>query len=223
MSLAANRPLLITAAIGALIAWLFPFDTLFLWATHGKPWAGALLMALLTVAGGAMARQQGLRIEGHSARSPLLLGLGVAFAMALYGLLIDLVVFSRLMPANFLDYLDTPTWARLLYYMPRAFTENILYRLFLFTLLCRLFAGGNPGWPRLIVLMTLAQVVNVGANAAYLSAAPLDGLHLAYYALRYVLPGVVWGVLYVRNGFFTAEVASVSGHLFLQPGFSLLR
>ena len=222
MTLAANRPLLITAAIGALIAWLFPFDTLFLWVTHGKPWAGALLMALLTLADGTMARQQGLRIEGHSAPSPLLLGLGVALAMALYGLLIDLVIFSRLMPANFLDYLDTPTWARLLYYMPRAFTENILYRLFLFTLLCRLFAGANPGW-RVMVLITLAEVVNVGANAAYLSAAPLDGLHLAHYALRYVLPGVVWGVLYVRNGFFTAEVASVSGHLFLQPGFSLLR
>jgi hypothetical protein len=44
----------------------------------------------------------------------------------------------------------------------------------------------------------------------------------AYWLARYVAPGVVWAWLYWRHGFVTAEVASVTCHLFLQPPFGML-
>ena len=45
---------------------------------------------------------------------------------------------------------------------------------------------------------------------------------LLYDALRFVAPGVLSAVIYLRYGFSTAEIASVSFHALLQPAFSLL-
>lgn len=67
-----------------------------------------------------------------------------------------------------------------------------------------------------------SQLINIAFNVVLLSHVPVTALTLTYDALRYVLPGVLWAILYIRNGFATAEVASVGCHLFLQPAFSLL-
>jgi len=45
---------------------------------------------------------------------------------------------------------------------------------------------------------------------------------LVYDVVRYIPPGVLWGYLYSRNGFATAEIASVGTHPFLQPFLGVL-
>ena len=70
--------------------------------------------------------------------------------------------------------------------------------------------------------MVASQVINIGFNLLALATHRPDAVALLYDLLRYILPGVVWAILFRRNGFASAEIASVGCHLILQPGFSLL-
>ena len=70
--------------------------------------------------------------------------------------------------------------------------------------------------------MIVAQSINISINVVYALGDPISFSVLAYDALRYVAPGVLWAWLFWRFGFVVAEVASVGSHVFLQPAFSIV-
>ena len=221
-----TRNLAVIAVVAAVIAVIAPFDVLFLPLTFGSPLLRAALMAALAIVGGIAAKACGLRLEGHGAKYPLLVGLGAAMAVAAYVLVLDVALFRSMLSANYVAYLHAPLGERMAGYMLRAFNENVLYRLFLFPVLALTFQrilGRDAVSPRLLIAaMVASQVINIAANAVLPSSDPITLGTLGYDAIRYVAPGVLWALLFRRHGFATAEVASVGCHLFLQPAFSLV-
>jgi len=219
-------PLLITLAIAVPIAVLDPFDRTFAALTLGSPWLRGGIIAALTLAGGWCARRLGLRIEGHGVRHPWLLGLAMAFAVAVYVVLLDVFVFRGLLLPAYVATFRLPLGERLLYFMIRAFNENVLYRLFVFTVLAAGTAAvlGKPRPPFALAfaLMIVTQLINIWPNVVLGSGEPWTAALLAYDGLRYIVPGVLWGCLFWRYGFLVAEVASVGCHLFLQPALGAL-
>lgn len=225
-----RRPLIVIAIVAAIIALEPPFDSAVAFLAADSLPGRAAMLALLAVAGAAAAARLGLRLAGHGARSPVLVGLVAAAAVATYCLAIDCWVLRGQVDPGVARFLHEPLGLRLLYFMPRAFNENVMYRLFLFPLLALGLASvwratgrdeALPFW-LLLVAMVAAQVVNIGINVVAMTAAAPTAALLIYDALRYVVPGVIWALLFRRNGFATAEIASVGCHLFLQPGYSLL-
>ena len=231
MTRTALRPLLTLPAvrlillIGIPIAALAPFDVLFSALTLGSPWLRMAWISVLVMLGARAGATLGLRLEGHGARHPALIGLAAAVVVAAYVVVLDCFVFRAMLDPAYAEFLHRPLSERLLYFMPRAFNENIMYRLFGFAGLAWLLSRGGrvrPSGRILAVAMVGAQLVNIVCNVVLLSHAPVTALSLTYDALRYVVPGVLWAILYMRNGFAVAEIASVGCHVFLQPAFSLL-
>ncbi len=221
-----DRNLAVIAVVAAVIAVIAPFDRLFLPLTFGSPLLRAGLMAFLAVTGGAAAKACGLRLEGHGAKYPLLIGLGAALAVAAYVFVLDVVLLRPMLSADYVAYLHVPLDERLAGFMLRAFNENVLYRLFLFPVIAlaaqRVLRRDHISPRLLIAAMVAAQVINIAANAVLPLPDPITLARLGYDAIRYVAPGVVWAMLFRRYGFATAEVASVGCHVFLQPAFSLI-
>ena len=171
----------------------------------------------------------GLRLEAHGARHPLLVGIAAAVAVAAYIVAIDGVLFRAALPATYVQFFETMGLRdRLVYFMLRAFNENVIYRLFVFSTLFYLISrlkgvpaealSPVPIWCAIVA----AQILNIGMNVAALSPDPFTFATAFYDAIRYVAPGVLWGWLYWRFGFLTAEVASVGCHIFLQPALGVL-
>jgi len=215
--------------IGMTIAAIAPFDVLFAAATFGSPFARVGLIALLALIGTFCAHRVGLRLHGHGMRRPLLFGVAAAIATAVYVAVIDGVVFRATLPVSYVDFFETTGLRdRLIYFMLRAFNENVIYRLFVFSslfyLIARIKGAHADDLPPALILCAIVatQALNIGVNVAALSPDPLSFAALFYDALRYVAPGVLWGWLYWRFGFLTAEVASVGCHIFLQPALGLL-
>ena len=206
------------------IAALAPFDVLFSAVTLGSAWLRAAWIAALVVIGARAGARLGLRLEGHGVRSPVLLGLAAAILIAIYVVVLDCFIFRARLDPGYAAFLHQPLGVRLMYFMPRAFNENIMYRLFGFGGLAWLLSRGGRvpvrGW-MFTAAMVGAQMTNIWFNVVALSDLPINAATLGYDALRYVLPGLLWAVLYIRNGFVVAEVASVGCHVFLQPAFSL--
>ena len=210
--------------IGIPIAAFAPFDVLFTALTQGSPWLRMGWIAALVVVGARAGTNLGLRLEGHGARYPALIGLAAAMSVAAYVVVLDCFVFRSMLDPGYSAFLQQPLGVRLLYFMPRAFNENIMYRLFGFGCLAWLVSRGKPPSRGILAAAMIgSQLINISCNVVFLSHAPITALTLTYDVLRYVVPGVLWAILYVRNGFATAEVASVGCHVFLQPAFSLLR
>jgi len=216
---------LVVLAIGSIIAALRPFDAGFDLVTHGAAILRALLLPALGLAGLLCARRAGLllvpRTVRHALRRPLAVALGAAVAVAL----IDGFVFRAILPADYVASMTAVSKAdRLLYFMLRAFNEEILYRLFLMSLLAWGFGliwrdeGNRPATGAYWAAIVMAQVVNIAMNVP-LPATPILCL---YDIVRYICPGVVWGYLYWRHGFTSAALAHVATHAFLQPVLGLL-
>lgn len=215
-----------TLAVALAVAAYAPFDAWFSVVTQDRPVLRLLLIALLTLTGARMADRLGFRLVAHGARRPLLIGVAAAAGVALWVALLDGVLFRSTLPHSYIAFISRPLGWRLGYFMPRAYLENILYRLFAFSLLAGLLLPLVPGprwrWAKLGAAMVLVQCFNIWLNVIAFAATAPTPASLGYDALRYVAPGVVWAILFVRNGFVVAEVASVGCHLFLQPLFSLL-
>ena len=166
-----------------------------------------------------------LRLWPASGLHPWLVGLAAAVGVAVAVVILDCFLFRATLPADYVATLRQPLWLRLVYFMPRAFTENTVYRLFLISLLVLLMgrfwreADGTPASGAYWVALVLAQVVNITLNVvAHETVTPLI---LFYDTIRYVAPGCLWGYLFWRHGLATAEIAAVGTHLFLQPAFSI--
>ena len=211
--------------IGIPIAALAPFDVLFSAISLGSPWLRMAWIAVLVVLGARAGAKVGLQIEGHGARYPALVGFAAAIVVAAYVVLLDCYVFRSVLDPAYVAFLHQPLGERLLYFMQRAFNENIMYRLFGFAGLAWLLSRGGrlpaSGWI-LAAAMIGAQVINIYFNVVLLAPGPITPIILLYDALRFVAPGVLSAVIYLRYGFSTAEIASVSCHAVLQPAFSLL-
>ncbi|MBR0795248.1 hypothetical protein JQ615_07605 [Bradyrhizobium jicamae] len=205
--------------ISAMIAWLSPFDIAFAAVTFGSPVLRVILMAAVALSGVHLARSASLRLDGHTARSPALIGVMAAMVVAAYVVLIDAFLFRHLLAPEVVEFLRSPVAQRLLHFMLRAFNENVIYRSFVFSLLlCLVRTKSTLGT---VVLMVVAQPINIGVNVVLPSGDASVGM-LAYDALRYVVPGVLWAWLFWRFGFVVAEVASVGCHVFLQPAYGVL-
>lgn len=210
--------LIALAAMG--IAALLPFDRGVAFVSGGLLPIHVLLVGAMALAGGLFARQSGLSCAAHPR-----VGLLWALGMAAYVLLLDLLVARPLMPQDALAYAHMPLLGRLTVFMARAFNESVLYRLFLFggliAVLRRRFSASLP--PVVVLAAALgAQLVNIGLNLGLGEVGAISPALLLYWALRYVLPGMVWGWLYWRHGFVTTEIASTGVHLFLQPVIGVL-
>jgi hypothetical protein len=223
-------PVLVAILIICLtIAAIAPFDVAFAAATFGSPVARAGLIAVLALIGAFCADRVGLRLEGHGTRWPVLVGIAAAIAAAAYVAAIDGVIFRAALPAAYVDLFETEGLSdRLIYFMLRAFNENVIYRLFafstLFYLISRVRGAKADDLPPALIWCAIAatQTLNIGMNVAAVSPDPLSFVTPFYDALRYVVPGVFWGWLYWRFGFVTAEVASVGCHIFLQPALGVI-
>lgn len=212
-------------AIAAAIGWIAPFDIYYTAITGNSPLARAVVIALVAVAGGLASREAGLSLAGKGPGAPLAVGLVAAVLVAAWVLLLDCFLFRTRLAEGVVAFLRAPLPVRLFYFMLRAFNENVIYRLFGFGgavwLLSR-WRGRRPGMAAMLVVAAVVQAVNIGGNVVWTAGAPIDAAGLGYDALRFVLPGVVSAWLFVRYGFATAEVASVSCHMVLQPGYSFL-
>ncbi|MFM0591666.1 hypothetical protein [Paraburkholderia dilworthii] len=216
--------------VGALIASRAGFDRVFDAVTGGMPWARVALFLVLGVVGLYCAQRSGLQLAAQGLRHPLVVAFGIGLLVALYVAFVDLVVFRRLLPSTYVAYFSGLTLTtRLIYFMMRAFNENIFYRLFFMSavlwvlgLVWRDSQGRLPNAAYWFAIV-LAQAVPMLINEAPFYPPHLTPVFLLYVVVRFILAGVLWGFLYWRYGFVTAETAHVGTHIFLQPimGFVL--
>ena len=133
--LAEPGPLAAIIVVGGVIAALAPFDRGFAALTAGSAGGRAGLLVAMAVVGSAAAARLGLRLTGHGAKSPVGVGLAAAMAMAAYCLTIDCWMLRAQVDPAVARFLHEPLGNRLVYFMPRAFNENVIYRLFVFPVL----------------------------------------------------------------------------------------
>lgn len=208
-------------ALAAAIAWFQPFDLAFAWATFGSPPLRAAAIVAMALAGAAVGRRIGLTIESQGQGRPVRDALLAAIVVGVFCALCDWIWRPVLHPSYVDALTGVPLAARVLLFAARALNENIIYRLFLSSLLIwalgRVWKGadGRPAAGAFWTGFILAQGLNIWINST--SLAPLTPAALAHDLLRYVAPGVVWGWLYWRRGFAADEIASTSVHLLFQP------
>jgi len=211
----------IGCVIAAMIAWVAPFDLAFAAATLGSPPLRAVAIVALGLIGLAAARRIGLHIGPRRLKHPILTPLAVAAGTAVYCSAVDWLFRSELSPQYFTLMTTTPLALRIAVFALRAFNENLLYRLFLGSVLVwglGLFwrsAAGRPAAGAYLVGFVLSQTANIWINVT--AFAPLTPMHLLHDALRYIVPGLIWSWLYYRHGFQSNEIACTSVHLFFQP------
>jgi hypothetical protein len=215
-----NPSAALTLLIGGTIALLAPGDVAFAAATHGSPLARVALLIGLALIGMRFTRLNGLSLHKPGAR-PVIAGALCALTVAVYVAFIDGWLFRPVLPQAYHYYVHTHGLAtRLIYYMCRAFNENVIYRLFAFSALGYALARATQRRTlSFLISMVVVQTINVGLNlSSELSPdQPITTLLLVYFAARGVVPGVIWAGLFWRYGFMAAEIGSVGCHVFLQP------
>jgi hypothetical protein len=222
-----SRPSLLAIGLIALsIALIGPFDRAVDLASGGLPLARMGLIAALVLAGSIWAGEAGLALKGTT-RSWLVISIGSAFAVAVYVSIVDGFLFRAVLPPTYVnEFRPNSLNARLAYYFLRAFQENVIYRLFVFSGLMlsvsRLRGQAVTEFPSMLVwtIAFATQFLNVAINV--MVADPFSGTLFAYDIVRFVVPGTLWGWLYWRHGFVTIEVAHVACHAFLQPALGVL-
>jgi hypothetical protein len=218
---AVDWTLVAVLVIAAAIAWMSPFDPMFAALTLGNPALRAAAMVAMALVGLNVGGRLGMGFEPRASKHPVALPVAVAAATAVGCALADGLLspdrhgwFARMI-------VSTPLPVRLLAFMMRAVDENILYRLFLGSVLIWLIgrvwktAEGRPAEGAYWLGFLAAQVLNVWLNVTVL--APVTPQALLHDAVRYVAPGMVWAWLYRRHGFQSNEIACTTVHLFYQP------
>lgn len=210
--------------VGAAIASRAGFDLVFNAVTGDLAWLRVVLFLVLAGIGLYCADRSGLRLAAHGMRHPVVVAFGIGAAVALYVAFVDLVLFRHLLPPGYVAYFaGTPLFSRLTYFVLRAFNENIFYRLFFMSTLVwgmgLVWRDSRGQLPKAVYwfAILLAQTIPMLINEAPFYPHPLTPDFLLYVVVRFILAGVLWGFLYWRYGFVTAETAHVSTHLFLQP------
>jgi hypothetical protein len=207
--------------LAAAIAWMTPFDLAFGAATLGAPVLRAGGIVVLALAGLYVARRIDLGVESRGTARPVLTSLlwaaGVGVGCAAFDWM-----FRPILHGGYVAMLTSaPLGSRIVVYMMRAFNENILYRLFLGSVLIWVIGqvwkapDGRPATGAYWVGFSLAQAINVWINVT--SQAPVTPTVLLHDGLRYFAPGMAWSWLYWKRGFQSNEIASTSVHLVFQP------
>ena len=219
-SLDLDRKLITGLVLAAAIAWLNPFDLAFGAATFGIPALRAAAIVVLALAGLLVAKRIGLGIEPRGLKRPILAPLGYAVAVGVACALSDWLLRPAL-HGSYLQMMTAPLALRIVTFMLRAFNENILYRLFLGSVMIWMIGwvwkgpDGRPAAGAYWTGFAISQAVNIWINVT--SQAPVTPLAVFHDGLRYFAPGMVWSWLYWRHGFQSNEIASTGVHLFFQP------
>jgi len=231
-SMEIDRPLLTALGVGSLIAAVAPFDLAFDSLTHGSPLARALALPVIGIVGFLAARRVGLGFGLKDLEYPVGFPILVAALVAAGVAIVDGFLFRGYLSSNYVQIFSTVgLTSRLLYFMPRAFNENLIYRWCVMSTLIWMIgtlwhdADRRPADGAYWLGIVLAQVINISINVVAVSHSPVTPGLLVYDCIRYIVPGVIWGYLYWRHGFVAAEIASVGTHPLLQPalGFLLAR
>ncbi|HEX3365491.1 hypothetical protein [Phenylobacterium sp.] len=211
------------------IAAIAPFDVAFTAATFGSPLLRMALIASLALIGAFSADRAGFQLAGHDVHRSILVGSAAAIVVAIYVIALDAFMFRSSLPASYVQFIKyTSLQERLAYFMLRAFNENVIYRLFVFSTATYAISRirgvkASELAPALVWgVMIATQLLNISLNVILQPSAPLTPMALVYDVLRYVAPGVLWAWLFRRYGFMTAEIASVGCHVFLQPALGWL-
>src|SRR5579875_191742 len=207
--------------LAAAIAAMAPFDVLFAKASLGQPLLRAALIVAMAWAGAAAAARIGLQVAPQSGPRALIFPVAVAALVAVGCAGMDWL-FRATLHGSYAHFMTrVPLGERMALYMLRAFNENIIYRLFLGSVLALLIGqvwrrvDGRPADGAMWLAFGLSQALNVWANVT--SLAPVTPLAVTHDALRYFAPGMVWSWLFWRRSFQANEIASTSVHLFFQP------
>jgi hypothetical protein len=213
-------------AAGGAIAAIAGFDIVFDALTRGLVWLRILAYSLVLAAGLYCAGHAHLSLIPHHLSHPVATPIAIAIAVALVIVVIDGVIFRAILPHSYVaSFSATGIGKRLVYYMLRAFNEEVFYRLFLLSaLVCglnlaRKSSGATPDRVYWIAIIA-AQTVPVVLNAGPVYASDASPGFLLYALLRFIGPGILWGYLYWRHGFLTAQAAHVGTHVFLQPSLA---
>ena len=206
-------------AFAAFVAWYVPFDRAFAAATFGIPAARALGIVALAVVGYWAARRIGLGVEPTRKWTiPLVVRrLLSRSVVAAYCLLWNFITPGLAAAQDRRVTLGAPLGIRLFLYMIRAFNENIMYRLFLGSVLIWLIGliwkgpNGRPAYGAYWLGFAIAQGANAWINVVMVS--PITAAAIGYDAARYVVPGLVWSWLYWRWGFQSNEIACTTVHI----------
>jgi hypothetical protein len=211
--------LAVIVLIGGTIAAHVAFDVVFATVTADSAVGRVILFTTLVWLGAWAGAKVGLPLRGS--KHSVLIGLSCALVMAIAVAFID-YLFRPILSPSYVEVFHRELNVRLIYFMLRAFNENVFYRLFLFSVLAFglgkiwHYANGRPTSFAFWAAMIGAQIVNIALNVGLVTP-PTTFAMIIYDALRYILPGVCWAKLYLRHGFATAEIASVTCHIFLQP------
>lgn len=188
--------------------------------------ARAALLFAMGVIGLFASARAGLQLWPENWGRVWRVGLLYAAGTAIFVVVIDCFVFRQTLTPDYVAVLRQPLWMRLVYFSIRAFTENTVYHLFALSILILAFgavwhkADGSPSDVAFWAAIILSQLVNIVWNVVLFE--PVTPFALGYDAIRYVAPGLLWGYLFWRYGFATAEIAHVATHFFLQPSISIV-
>lgn len=219
-----NVPGLILVAIGAAIAAIAPWGIAMGTATGHSPVLRACLVFALGLIGLFFARRTGLEIMPTGLKHPVRVSFLIGAAVAAYVVFIDGFALRSVLPTEYRAYfVEQGLAVRLIYFILRSFNEHIIYQLFVGSTLVWVMglawrqADGRIAPGAYWLAMILAHVLNIYINVVATTAGPLTPLILTYDFLRFVPPGILWGILYWRYGLATADMAHIATHIFLQP------
>lgn len=205
---AERRAFLILLAVGTLLALAGLPGTGY---TPATPLARAALFTLLAGAGFLMTRSTGLTIRPRPGRAgaAIAASLAASAATAVWILLLERAHGDAAPAAGV-----TP-WLRLGVLTSLSFTEEMVWRLGAVTAIlwtCMRLTGTRNSWITCAAI-ALAQTANLTAHGW----APHDAATVAHDALRFIFPGLVWGLLYARHGLIAAQLGHTGCHAMMAP------